>query len=302
VWSYNNAGFVVAGRIVEVVTGKSYEAALQELVTAPIGLKETYITPADVMTLRFAVGHNGSPKGPQVARPWPIGRYAHSAGGVISTARDLLTYAQFHMGAGASGVLSTDTLRRMHASVLTKHGTDDEMAITWHVSTGGGLRRVSHGGATVGQLALLTMIPERRFAVALLTNAGSGSRLNTDVMRWAMKEYLGVEDRDPSPLADQPALSAYAGRFTRPFSDVVVSIEDGALHVQSIAKRGFPNASAPVPPPGPKVPYAFFAKDRAVATGGPQKGARIDFIRGADGGLTWVRVGGRIHRKSGATS
>jgi CubicO group peptidase (beta-lactamase class C family) len=302
VWSYNNAGFIVAGRIVEVVTGKSYEAALQELLTAPIGLKETYITPADVMTLRFAVGHNVSPQGAQVGRPWPIGRYAHSAGGVITTARDLLGYAQFHMGAGAPGVLSEESRRRMQARVVTKHGTDEEMAVTWHVSNAGGVRRLSHGGGTVGQQSLLTMVPERRFAIAVLTNASTGSRLHQDVARLAMKEYLGVEDRDPEPSATQPDTAEYRARFTRPFADVVVSVENGTLHVQSIAKRGFPNASAPVPPPGPRVAYAFYAKDRAIATAGPQKGARIDFIRKSDGSIGWVRVGGRIHRKSGATS
>jgi CubicO group peptidase (beta-lactamase class C family) len=306
VWSYNNAGFVVAGRIVEVVAGKPYETALHEMVTTPLGLKDTYVRPADVMTLRFAVGHSSSQsasaKGPQVARPWPIGRYAHAAGGVISTARDLLAYAQFHMGTAAAPVLSADSLRRMHTAVLTKQGTDEEMAITWHVSRSGGVRRVAHGGATVGQQALLTLVPEKQFAVALLTNSGSGARLNQEVTRRAMKEYFGVEDSDPTPSASQPALAAYAGRYGRPFNDVVVSVDNGALHLQTIPKRGFPNASAPVPPPGPKVPYAFYATDRAVATTGPQKGARVDFIRNADGSLGWVRIGGRIHRRTDGTS
>lgn len=304
VWSYNNAGFVVAGRIIEVVTGKPYEAALQELVTTPLGLKETYITPAEVMTLRFAVGHTTSPKGPQVARPYPIGRYAHAAGGVISTARDLLTYAQFHMGAAAGGaaVVSADTLRRMQSTVLAKQGTDEEMAVTWHVIKSAGVRRLGHGGATVGQQAMLSIVPERKFAIALLTNSGSGGRLNGEVARRALKEYLSIDESDPAPSAAQPALDAYAGRYARPFSDVVITVDNGTLHVQAIAKRGFPNASAPVPPPGPKVPFAFYATDRAVATGGPQKGARIDFIRNADGSLGWVRAGGRILRKTGATS
>lgn len=299
VWSYNNAGFVVAGRIIEVVTGKPYEAALQEMVTKPLGLNDTYITPTEVMTLRFAVGHNHTPAGPQVARPWPIGRYAHAAGGVISTARDLLAYAQVHMAAGpGGGVLSIDTLRRMHAAVLTKHGTDEEMAVTWHVTTAGGVRRSGHGGATVGQQALLTLVPERRFAVALLTNSSRGSRLNLEVTRQAMKEYLGVNDSDPMPSTTQPDLAPYAGRYGRSFADVVVTVDNGTLHLQTIGKRGFPNARAPVPPPGPKVPYAFYGTDRAIATEGPQKGARIDFIRNADGSLGWMRVGGRIHRRT----
>ena len=305
VWSYNNAGFVVAGRIVEVVTGKPYEAALQELVLAPLGMKETYVTPADVMTLRFAVGHSVAPGGPQVAGPWPIGRYAHSAGGVISSARDLLTYARFHLGDGTSDgarVLSADTLKRMQATVLAKQGTDEEMAITWHVVRNGEVRRIGHGGATVGQQALLTLVPDRRFAVALLTNSGRGGRLNQDVTRWTMKEYVGVDERDPEPTAAQPDLKAYEGRYSRPFADVIVTLDNGRLAAQTVQKRGFPNASAPVPPPGPKVAYVFYAADRAIAVEGPQKGARIDFIRNSDGSLGWVRAGGRIHRKGRTTS
>jgi CubicO group peptidase (beta-lactamase class C family) len=133
VWSYNNSGFIVAARIIEVVTGKHYDDALRDLVITPLALKDTHTMPSDVMTLRFAVGHIGGSTGPQVARPWPIGRYLHAAGGVISTPRDLLTYGRAHMGVG-SPLLSSETLRRMHASVLTKHGTDEEMAVTWNLT------------------------------------------------------------------------------------------------------------------------------------------------------------------------
>ena len=302
VWSYNNSGFVVAGRVIEVVTGKTYEDALRELVTTPLALNDTYITPSDVMTLRFAAGHVDGPGGPRVARPWPIGRYAHPAGGVISTPRDLLAYAQFHMGNGAP-LFSADTLGRMHAAVLTKHATDEQMAVTWHVANGGGIRRISHGGGTLGQQSMLMLVPERKFAVAVVVN--SGGRLIQDVVRAAFKEFLDIEDRDPAPSATQPDLSAYTGRYTRPFADVLVSVDKGTMLVQTIRKGGFPNASAPVPPPGPKVPYAFFAKDNAIATAatsGPQAGARIQFVRNPDGTIGWVRVGGRIARKASAST
>jgi CubicO group peptidase (beta-lactamase class C family) len=298
VWSYNNPGFVVAGHVVENATGVAYERALTDKVFKALGLKQTYIFPADVMTLRFAVGHGGET--PAVLRPWPIGRYAHPAGGVISTAGDLLTYAQFHMGDGSvdgTRVVSTDTLRRMHTTVMVKHGTDDEMAVTWHASRDAGVRTLSHGGATVGQQALLTLVPERRFAIALLTNSARGGRLNQDVMKWAMKEYLTVDNPDPQPLPAQPDVQTYLGRYSRPYADVVLSVENGRLTYQPILKRGFPNASAPIPPPGPKIPIAFYKPDRAIVTDGPQKGGRVEFIRHANGSIGWVRVGGRIARR-----
>jgi CubicO group peptidase (beta-lactamase class C family) len=43
IWSYNNSAFSVAGRVIEVVTGKTYETALTELVLAPLELSHTFI-------------------------------------------------------------------------------------------------------------------------------------------------------------------------------------------------------------------------------------------------------------------
>jgi len=121
-----------------------------------------------------------------------------------------------------------------------------------------------------------------------------------DVVRAALSEYLRIEDREPTPSAAQPELSAYAGRYSRPFADVLITIENGAMLVQIIRKGGAPYARAP----GPKVPHAFSAKDNAIATvakSGQQSSAHIQFLRDADGKIQWVRVGNRIARKTAVT-
>ena len=102
VWSYNNAGFSLAGYVIEVTTGKSYQAALQELVLEPLGLKDSYLDPGDVITHRFSVGHNVTEEGIQVARPWPLPRSLHPAGGITCHVQDLLRYARFHLGDGTT--------------------------------------------------------------------------------------------------------------------------------------------------------------------------------------------------------
>src|SRR5262245_5789600 len=80
IWSYNNAGFYLAGRVIEVAAGKSYEAAVQELVLGPLGMTNSFFFAADAITRRVAVGHEstyeagtGSPKG---LRRWARGRGA----------------------------------------------------------------------------------------------------------------------------------------------------------------------------------------------------------------------------------
>src|SRR5215510_1431676 len=42
IWSYNNAGFYLAGRVIEVVTGRTYEAAVQDLVLDPLGMNMSF--------------------------------------------------------------------------------------------------------------------------------------------------------------------------------------------------------------------------------------------------------------------
>lgn len=302
VWSYNNAGFYVAGRLIEIASGKPYEQTLKELVLQPLGLEHTFIFPTDVMTHRFVVGHGGPMGKPSVMRPWPLARAAHAAGGVVASVKDLLKYGQFHVGdgtaAGGTRVLSPESMQRMQSTQLVKHMMDEEMAITWHVSNAGGVRQVSHGGSTLGQQALLTLVPTRKLAVVLLTNSGRGGQLNRDVTRAALKEYLGITITDPAPITTaESELSAFVGRYSRPYADVVATLDGTTLMLQAVQKRGFPTPDVPPPPPQPPAPYQFYAKDRLIATDAPSKGARAEIIRKADGTIGWIRVGGRVARR-----
>src|SRR5215472_11099252 len=55
--SYNNAAFVLAGRLVEKVTGQAYAAAIKRLILEPLGCDESFFSAGEVMTRRCAVGH-----------------------------------------------------------------------------------------------------------------------------------------------------------------------------------------------------------------------------------------------------
>ena len=68
-FSYNNAGFYLAGRAIELITGQSFEAALGQLVLGPLGLTQSHLFPEEVMLQRFAVGHIQRAEGPELAAP-----------------------------------------------------------------------------------------------------------------------------------------------------------------------------------------------------------------------------------------
>src|SRR5512147_1749502 len=50
VWSYCNTGFNIAGRLVEVLTGQTYEAAIKEMILDPLEMQRTFFFPHEVLT------------------------------------------------------------------------------------------------------------------------------------------------------------------------------------------------------------------------------------------------------------
>ena len=308
-WSYNNAGFSVAGRLIEVVTGKTIGAALGDLVFKPMHLTRTVTSPREMMTFPFALGHTGSgTAAPSIVRPFAYSTSV-TAGGVSTSVGDLLTYARFHLGngdapAGGEPLLSRSTLDQMRTPQLTKQSTDDEMGIGWHLRTVGGLRTAAHGGTLSGHVLLLELVPERQFAIAILTNTGNGWRLVQDVERAALQSYLGVGFKENqaiahrglvetlprvTPLAAQPPLTPYLGRYVRPMTTVIVTEAGGRLEVRQEFTGGARATTMPI---------AFYGPDRAVVTEGSDQGQSVEFIRGASGAVDWIRIVGRIAKRA----
>jgi CubicO group peptidase (beta-lactamase class C family) len=304
VWSYNNAGFSVAGRVIEVVTGTSINRAIRDLVFTPLGLAHAGTTAGDFIVNRFAAGHaNRADNPPALQRPFSPSTSV-TAGGVGLCITDLLAYAKFHMGDGTSAtgerILTRASLEQMRTVQLHKQGTDDDIGLAWHLRTVGPLRVAAHGGTLAGHILLLEIVPERNFAIAILTNAQNGWRLIQDVERAALSSYHGagfarnqaiahrglVETLPTAePLAAQPSPAPYVGRYLRPSNAVVVRADGPRLLVQERPNTGDPR---------PEMPIAFFGPDRAVVTDGADRGQSIEFIRAADGTVQWIRVVGRV--------
>ena len=299
VWSYNNAGFSLAGYIIERVAGKSYQTAMKELVFEPLGLQHCYFDPGEVMTHRFVVGHHGGDNGPQIARPWPLPR----SGGIICHAPDLLRYARFHLGDGGaedgSRLLKPESVAQMQAPQVTVWG-DEAWGLTWAVNKVEGVSQISHGGGTMGQISLLALLPERQFAIAILTNADRGGEATHEISRWALKEYLGLGDPDPKPLESSTIeLAPYVGRYSRPFAEVELGLLGGKLVGQITYKGSFPTKDTPPPPSPPPMSITRCEPDRLLVLDGPFKNMRADVIRRPDGSIGWLRAGGRIHARQG---
>ena len=300
VFSYNNAAFAVAGRIIEVVTGEPFETAMLSLLLQPLGLKHTYYSQDDLLTYRVASGHIVMPDGPKVARPWPLSLSSSPAGGLVADVHDELAYARFHMGDGTAPdgtqILARSTLDRMKQPVHEAGSMCDEVGISWLLRDVGGVRLVEHGGATNGQMAAFTTIPDRQFALTILTNANRGSELHSLVKQWILANVAGVVAA-PRPAIELPAerLAEYAGSYGNPEGHTDLRLEAGRLTLQTISGPGALSDGALVPPPFEPVPVDFYAEDKVIVTASPYGGARGEFLRDANGQITWFRWGGRIN-------
>jgi len=268
-------------------------------------LEHAGTTAGDFIVNRFAAPHTTRDGKTTLIRPFTPSAGV-TAGGVGLCMTDLLAYARFHMGDGTSAsgerVLKKETLELMRTPQLHKQSTDDDIGLAWHIRRVGPVRTFGHGGTLGGHILLLELVPERNFAIAILTNANVGWRLIQDVEREALKTYVGATyamnqaiahrglvETLPAvqPLAKQPDLTPYLGTYVRPTNSVVVRAEGAKLIVQNK-----PNAGGNAVPTD--YPVTFFGPDRTVVTDGPDKGQTIEFVRDDAGKVMWVRVVGRV--------
>ncbi|TDC53265.1 class A beta-lactamase-related serine hydrolase [Jiangella ureilytica] len=235
-FSYCNSGFSVAGRIVEVLTGLTWDAAIRERIAAPLGLMATVTLPEDAILHRAAVGHLGEP-GRSLAPTtvWALPRSGGPAGRITARVHDVLAFARMHLAGGAAPD-GTRLLSTASAAAMTEHQVDvpdpaaigDSWGLGWIRFDWDGHRLVGHDGGTVGQRAYLRVLPERDVAVCLLTNGGD----TAGMYRELFAELADVTMPAPfAPPADPPAvdLRPYVGRYSRAGFDTDVFARDGSL-------------------------------------------------------------------------
>ena len=312
--SYSNSALSVAGRVIEVTTGLTYEQAIKELIFEPLGLKHSYFFPNEVMTRRFVVGHAQSPSGEiNVSRPWAMARNGNPAGGISANAADQIAWARFHLGDGTAAdgtrVLSEKLLKQMQEPTVDIRGSalGDYVGISWFLRDiphgDGAVRAVGHGGDTIGQHSSFEMVPERDFAVITMTNCGpNGGVFNDAVVKWAFEHYLGVVETDPEPVVlGDAALAEFCGHYETVAVDVYITAQQGHLVIDvevkpEVRKALLEDGTSEDELNQPPIPIGMLAGDgdRYIVIEGPGKGMKGYFARDAAGAIKGAHIGGRM--------
>lgn len=125
-YQYSNAGINTAARIVEVVTGKRFEEFLKERIFEPLGMKDTTFWPDAEQLSRLAKAYRYDAQSKELVSvqidqlAYPLddrqNRYPVPAGGLFSTAADLVKFYQMLLNNGTfegKRLLSEDAVREM---------------------------------------------------------------------------------------------------------------------------------------------------------------------------------------------
>jgi CubicO group peptidase (beta-lactamase class C family) len=245
-WSYCNSGFVLAGHVVEKVTGQPYHRVLNERICEPLGLRRTTVLVEEMIANRCAVGHVPGPGDMPVVPPVVIMEAASVPAGsrTVATAAELARFTRMQLAGGTASdgtrLLSAESARAMTQIQATQPPGSEvpqTQGLGWMIADWDGVRVIGHGGGTIGQVSFLEAVPEQDLVIVLLTNAGTGGGLWRYLGRWLYETLAGLRMPGIPKAAEPPPelpLDDYAGTYERLGVRYTVAVEDAQLvmHVE----------------------------------------------------------------------
>ena len=177
---YSNLGYGLLGHALEERAGVDYETLLRTLVTDPLGMRDTVVTPTADQRGRALQGHDFDRRRTPA---WDLDALV-PAGGVWSTAPDLLIWLEANLRPERTSPGALSSALRVAQRPRAAVGRDGQIGLAWMVDPATG--RISHTGAIVGFTADVWFNPRTDTAVVVLANSGPG----TVVSASAIADYI----------------------------------------------------------------------------------------------------------------
>ncbi len=307
-FSYSNAGFSIAGAVIEAVSGQPFDRFVHDRLLVPLGMDTATFHADDAITHSVLAPHWVFEGAAYVIRAggwqpgWEMGPTDRAAAGLVASVEHLLAWCWFQRsGTDADGnrLLSEESLERLHTPVVTADRWES-IGLDWHVGDIEGITTIGHGGVTVGYLSDLVIVPDHDLAVIGLNNATNGGIVNQRIRRWVLEQRAALVERDPEP---DPAVhidrSRYQGRYLHPFADLTVTDGDepGTVVVTPVLREDVPDGWRP--PTDPPTTCGFVAEDAIVTLDnlGTVRTATFGFGSGAT--ADWLLWQGRRALRAG---
>ena len=247
-FSYSNAAYVIAGRLIEVVSGTPWHQAIDDRIFKPLQMAQSVAIVRNILRFRAAMGHlfvnnNGDRQKAVPAATCYLPAGMAPTGAILTmSASDLLKFARVHLRAGKTesghqwmSESSIKAMQELHVELpapctLFEAG----WGLGWAITDCGGVRVWGHGGGTIGQQALLEFIPEHDFAMSVQVNGMDlgGAPAIRRVFEDMLDEVIGVRPERAVPIHQTCDLARFVGQFGMTGWTFEIKEVEGQLHAQ----------------------------------------------------------------------
>ncbi len=217
--SYSNWATALAGHIVELVSGQSFDDYVAQHIFQPLGMsRSTFGEPLpETLAPRMSVGYTFE-AGAFKSHGFEFIHAAGPAGSLTSTATDMARFMLAHLQDGALGdgrILKAETAQMMHTRVMSPDPALNGHALGFYETYINGRRIIGHGGDTGYFHSVLSLMPETGIGLfASVNTGGQGARSSVELERAFFKHFFPAELPVAKPPADAAKRNArYAGNY-----------------------------------------------------------------------------------------
>ena len=202
-WQYSNTNFVIAGRIVETVTGAPLMDMLVNRIFRPLEMQSVWNSDEAKLTSVDATAYYRHALGPLRVAPKEGRGWMFAAGELAMTAHDLALWDESLI---AQSVLKPESYKQMFTEVKLKDGKGTHYGLGVEVMDRGGHRSIEHSGEVSGFVSDNEVLVDDRVAVAVLTNQDAVGAAST-VARLVAPAVLNA----PLTAPEQQAIDIFHG-------------------------------------------------------------------------------------------
>lgn len=212
--SYSNSGLRLLGHLCAVASGRGFEELVTESVLKPLGMADSVYFPWEAITRPVVTGHVVVDGVATPAPVWGLARDMAPEGGLLSSVRDQLRYARFHLRGEAEGTapIGDETRRMMQREHIEVGPPLEGIGLPWLLTHVGDARVVSHGGNISNlQISEMVLLPDHDLAVTVLTNGASG--LGQQVVSWCLENLRGIRPAPAQEVEPHSSPDDVLGRY-----------------------------------------------------------------------------------------
>ncbi|MGD0859870.1 MAG: serine hydrolase domain-containing protein [Terracidiphilus sp.] len=210
-WQYSNTNYVIAGRIVETITGQPIMDLLTSRIFRPLGMTSVWNSDESKLTQADATPYYRHALGPLRVAPKEGRGWMFAAGELAMAAHDLALWDESLI---AQTILKPESYKQMFTEVKLKDGKGAHYGLGVEVMDRNGHRSIEHSGEVSGFVSDNQVLVDDGVAVAVLTNQDAVDAAST-IARLAAPAVLAASATEPEKQALAIFHDQQAGRIDR---------------------------------------------------------------------------------------